>query len=84
MIACVRNGGAEKIAMTIRQRLFWILNRPAVLLMEGTVAIAGTKTLSKLVNHTAKKWQVQSGAVVDLRDPTKRDWVLKKCSVSDV
>ncbi len=48
------------------------------------VGIAGTKTLSKLANHAAKKWQAQSGGVVDLRDQTKRDWVLKKCSVSDV
>ena len=44
----------------------------------------GTKTLSKLANHSAKKWQAQTGGVVDLRDQTKRDWVLKKCSVSDV
>ena len=48
------------------------------------VGIAGTKTLSKLANHAAKKWQVQSGGVVDLRDQTKRNWVLKKCPVSDV
>ena len=47
-------------------------------------SIAGTKTLSKLANHAAKKWQAQSGGVVDLRDQVKRDWVLKKCSVSDV
>lgn len=48
------------------------------------VGIAGTKTLSKLANHAAKKWQAQSGGVVDLRDQTKREWVLKKCPVSDV
>ncbi|MEQ7918245.1 translesion error-prone DNA polymerase V subunit UmuC [Xanthomonas sp. WHRI 1810A] len=48
------------------------------------VGIAGTKTLSKLANHAAKKWQAQSGGVVDLRDKTKRDWVLKKCQASDV
>ena len=48
------------------------------------VGIAGTKTLSKLANHAAKKWQAQSGGVVDLRDRTKRDWVLKKCPASDV
>lgn len=48
------------------------------------VGIAGTKTLSKLANHAAKKWQAQSGGVVDLRDQTKRHWVLKKCPVSDV
>lgn len=48
------------------------------------VGIAGTKTLSKLANHAAKKWQAQSGGVVDLRDEVKRIWVLKKCEVSDV
>lgn len=48
------------------------------------VGIAGTKTLSKLANHAAKKWQAQSGGVVDLRDQVKRDWVLKKCQASDV
>lgn len=48
------------------------------------VGIAGTKTLAKLANHAAKRWQVQSGGVVDLRDKVKRDWVLKKCDVSDV
>lgn len=48
------------------------------------VGIASTKTLSKLANHAAKKWQAQSGGVVDLRDQTQRNWVLKKCSVSDV
>lgn len=48
------------------------------------VGIAGTKTLSKLANHAAKKWQAQSGGVVDLRDDVKRNWVLKKCAASDV
>ena len=48
------------------------------------VGIAGTKTLSKLANHAAKRWQAQSGGVVDLRDQVKRDWVLKKCLASDV
>ena len=48
------------------------------------IGIAGTKTLAKLANHAAKRWQTQSGGVVDLRDPVKRDWVLKKCEVSDV
>lgn len=37
------------------------------------VGIAGTKTLSKLANHAAKRWQNQSGVVVDLRDQIKRD-----------
>lgn len=48
------------------------------------VGIAGTKTLRKLANHSAKKWQAQNGGVVDRRDQSKGNWVLKKCSVSDV
>jgi DNA polymerase V len=48
------------------------------------VGIAGTKTLSKLANHAAKRWQAQTGGVVDLREPVRRDWVLKKCAASDV
>jgi DNA polymerase V len=30
------------------------------------VGIAHTKTLAKLANHAAKKWQLQTGGVVDL------------------
>lgn len=48
------------------------------------VGIAGTKTLAKLANHAAKKWQRQTGGVVDLRDPDRRDKVLRVLSVSDV
>ena len=48
------------------------------------LVIASTKTLAKLANHAAKTWQNHTGGVVDLRDQVKRDWVLKKCSVSDV
>jgi DNA polymerase V len=35
------------------------------------VGIAGTKTLSKLANHAAKRWQAQTGGVVDLREPVR-------------
>lgn len=48
------------------------------------VGIAHTKTLAKLANHTAKKLQNQTGGVVDICDPVKRDWVLKRCDVGDV
>jgi DNA polymerase V len=48
------------------------------------VGIAHTKTLAKLANHTAKKLQNQTGGVVDICDPAKRDWVLKRCDVGDV
>jgi DNA polymerase V len=48
------------------------------------VGIAHTKTLAMLANHTAKKLQNQTGGVVDICDPPKRDWVLKRCDVGDV
>ncbi|KIH80561.1 translesion error-prone DNA polymerase V subunit UmuC [Pseudomonas batumici] len=48
------------------------------------VGIAGTKTLSKLANHGAKKWQAQLGGVLDVRAPNRRERLLKACDVSDV
>lgn len=48
------------------------------------IGIAGTKTLAKLANHAAKRWQRQTGGVVDLRDPVHRDKLLKVISVEDV
>ncbi|WP_085683132.1 MULTISPECIES: translesion error-prone DNA polymerase V subunit UmuC [unclassified Pseudomonas] len=48
------------------------------------VGIAHTKTLAKLANHTAKRLQVQTGGVVDICDPFKRDWVLRNTDVSEV
>lgn len=48
------------------------------------VGIAGTKTLAKLANHAAKRWQRQTGGVVDISDPGRRDRLLKACKVSDV
>lgn len=71
-------GDLEALGRRIRAQVYQSTGIPV------GVGIAGTKTLSKLANHAAKKWQAQSGGVVDLRDQIKRDWVLKKCSVSDV
>jgi len=48
------------------------------------VGIARTKTLAKLANHTAKRLQAQTGGVVDICDPFKRDWVLRNTEVSEV
>ena len=48
------------------------------------VGIAGTKTLAKLANHTAKRLQVQTGGVVNICDPFKRDWVLRNTAVGEV
>ncbi|KRW65138.1 DNA polymerase V subunit UmuC [Pseudomonas sp. TTU2014-096BSC] len=48
------------------------------------VGIAGTKTLAKLANHSAKRWQKQTGGVVSLLDPDRRDKVLRVTEVGDV
>ena len=48
------------------------------------VGIAGTKTLAKLANHTAKRLQEITGGVVNLCDPFKRDWVLRNTDVAEV
>lgn len=48
------------------------------------VGIANTKTLAKLANHTAKRLQAQTGGVVNITDPVKRDWVLRNTDVAEV
>lgn len=48
------------------------------------VGIASTKTLAKLANAAAKRWQRQTGGVVDIRDPERRDKLLKAMPVEDV
>jgi len=48
------------------------------------VGIANTKTLAKLANHSAKRWQRQTGGVVDLLDPERRDKVLRVTDVGEV
>ena len=48
------------------------------------VGIAQTKTLAKLANHTAKRLQAQTGGVVNICDPIKRDWVLRNTDVAEV
>ncbi|MEF0146157.1 translesion error-prone DNA polymerase V subunit UmuC [Pseudomonas guariconensis] len=48
------------------------------------VGIGRTKTLAKLANHTAKRLQQQTGGVVDICDPFKRDWVLRNTKVCEV
>ncbi|RIJ06660.1 translesion error-prone DNA polymerase V subunit UmuC [Pseudomonas sp. 91RF] len=48
------------------------------------VGIAHTKTLAKLANHTAKRLQAQTGGVVNICDPHKRDWVLRNTDASEV
>ncbi len=48
------------------------------------IGIANTKTLAKLANHTAKRLQAQTGGVVNITDPVKRDWVLRNTDVAEV
>ena len=48
------------------------------------VGIATTKTLAKLANYAAKRWQKQTGGVVDICDPDKRDKLLRAVEVSEV
>lgn len=48
------------------------------------VGISTTKTLAKLANYAAKRWQQQTGGVVDLRDPSKREKLLKAVAVEEV
>lgn len=48
------------------------------------VGIATTKTLAKLANHTAKRLLAQTGGVVDITEPFKRDWVLRNTEVKEV
>jgi hypothetical protein len=48
------------------------------------VGIGSTKTLAKLANHAAKRWQRQTGGVVDICDPERRDKLLRAIEVSEV
>ncbi|MCT4932846.1 DUF4113 domain-containing protein, partial [Pseudomonas aeruginosa] len=48
------------------------------------VGIGTSKTLAKLANHGAKKWQAQTGGVLDIRDPARRDRLLQAYEVGDV
>jgi len=71
-------GDLERLGRQIRAEVYRRTGIPV------GVGIASTKTLAKLANHAAKKWQSHTGGVVDLRDEVKRNWVLKKCDASDV
>lgn len=48
------------------------------------VGIGQTKTLAKLANWAAKRWKIQTGCVVDLRDPARRDKLLRYAPVDEV
>lgn len=72
------SGDLDYLGRCIRERVLKHTGIPV------GVGIAGTKTLAKLANHAAKRWAVHSGGVVDLRVASHREWVLKKCDVSEV
>ncbi|MDK4746475.1 Y-family DNA polymerase [Leclercia adecarboxylata] len=48
------------------------------------VGIAQTKTLAKLANHAAKRWQRQTGGVVDLSDMDRQRKLMAALPVEDV
>lgn len=48
------------------------------------VGIAPTKTLAKLANYAAKRWQKQTGGVVDINDPERREKLLRAVEVREV
>lgn len=48
------------------------------------VGIAQTKTLAKLANHAAKKWQQQTGGVVDLSNVTRQRKLMAALPVHEV
>lgn len=71
-------GSLERLGHDIRARVLRHTGLPV------GVGIASTKTLAKLANHAAKRWQRSTGGVVDLCDPERRDKVLKVIDVSEV
>ena len=48
------------------------------------VGIAPTKTLAKLANHAAKKWQEQTGGVVDLSNIERQRKLMTALPVDEV
>ena len=71
-------GGLDALGRQIRAQVLRCTGIPV------GVGIANTKTLAKLANHTAKRLQAQTGGVVNITDPIKRDWVLRNTDVSEV
>lgn len=71
-------GSLERLGHDIRARVLRHTGLPV------GVGIAPTKTLAKLANHAAKRWQRSTGGVVDICDPERRDKVLKVIDVREV
>ncbi|WP_346727566.1 Y-family DNA polymerase [Zestomonas insulae] len=70
-------GDLTDIGKAIKQRVWSECAMPV------GVGIANTKTLAKLANFAAKKWQ-KTGGVVDLTDPVRRDKLLQVAPVDEV
>lgn len=68
----------EQLGRQIRARVLQCTGIPT------GIGIASTKTLAKLANYAAKKWQQQTGGVVDICDPVRRDKLLQVTPVSEV
>lgn len=71
-------GDLESLGRKIRRE---VLQRTGI---PVGIGIATTKTLAKLANHAAKRWQKQTGGVVDIRDTVRRDNLLRAMSVEEV
>src|SRR5450830_599969 len=71
-------GGLDALGRRIRAQVLRCTGIPV------GVGIAHTKTLAKLANHTAKRLQSETGGVVNITDPIKRDWVLRNTDVAEV
>jgi len=68
----------EKLGRQIRAQVLKLTGIPT------GVGIASSKTLAKLANAAAKRWQKQTGGVVDICDPQRRDKLLKVMPVDEV
>jgi DNA polymerase V len=71
-------GDIEALGREIRAQILSCTGLPT------GVGIASSKTLAKLANYAAKRWQRQTGGVVDIRDPLRRDKLLIATPVSEV
>jgi DNA polymerase V len=68
----------ERLGRQIRAQVLKLTGIPT------GVGIASSKTLAKLANAAAKRWQKQTGGVVDICDPQRRDKLLKVMPVDEV
>ncbi len=64
----------HKLRATVRQRTHLTVG----------VGIAQTKTLAKLANHAAKRWQQQTGGVVDLSNAERQRKLMAALPVEEV